>query len=113
VQAHYNTGTLANLVVAVPPLGEQRTVLDELAAQISPITRSTGTAQREIVLLREYRTRLIADVVTGKLDVREAAARLPDEAEESGPLDEVQVLPEDSENGEGADLEGIPEEAEA
>jgi len=34
--------------------------------------------QNEISLLREYRTRLIADVVTGKLDVREAAARLPD-----------------------------------
>ena len=28
-------------------------------------------------LLTEYRTRLIADVVTGKLDVREAAAHLP------------------------------------
>ena len=33
----------------------------------------------EIGLLREYRTRLVADVVTGKLDVREAATRLPDE----------------------------------
>jgi type I restriction enzyme S subunit len=38
--------------------------------------------QREISLLREYRTRLIANVVTGKLDVREAAARLPEEAKE-------------------------------
>lgn len=38
-------------------------------------------AQSEIALLREYRTRLIADVVTGKLDVREAAARLPDSSE--------------------------------
>ena len=37
-------------------------------------------ARREIELLREYRTRLIADVVTGKLDVREAAAALPAEA---------------------------------
>ncbi len=35
--------------------------------------------EREIDLLREYRTRLVADVVTGKLDVREAAARLPDQ----------------------------------
>jgi type I restriction enzyme S subunit len=31
-------------------------------------------------LLNEYRTRLIADVVTGKLDVREAGAQLPEEA---------------------------------
>jgi hypothetical protein len=36
--------------------------------------------EREIDLLREYRTRLVADVVTGKLDVREAAARLPEDA---------------------------------
>ena len=34
--------------------------------------------RREIELVREYRTRLIADVVTGKLDVREAASILPD-----------------------------------
>ena len=31
-------------------------------------------------LIREFRTRLVADVVTGKLDVREAAAKLPDES---------------------------------
>ena len=31
---------------------------------------------------REYRTRLVADVVTGKLDVREVAARLPNEVQE-------------------------------
>ena len=37
-------------------------------------------ALRRIELLREYRTRLIADVVTGKLDVRETAATLPEGA---------------------------------
>ena len=39
-------------------------------------------ARRQIELLREYRTRLIADVVTGKLDVRDAAASLPERAGE-------------------------------
>jgi hypothetical protein len=34
--------------------------------------------------LSEYRTRLTADVVTGKLDVREVAARLPDEDGKGG-----------------------------
>ena len=38
----------------------------------------------------EYRTRLIADVVTGKLDVREAAANLPEETDEPGPPEEVE-----------------------
>ena len=37
-----------------------------------------GRIQREIELLREFRTRLTADVVTGQLDVREVAAILPD-----------------------------------
>ena len=38
--------------------------------------------EREIELLREYRTRLVADVVTGKLDVRPAARQLPEEGGE-------------------------------
>ena len=38
--------------------------------------------------MQEYRTRLISDVVTGKLDVREAAARLPDETAEEEPFNE-------------------------
>ena len=61
-----------------PPLPEQTAIvrfLDHAAADsIAAITRT----QREIDLLREYRTRLIADTVTGKLDVREAATALPE-----------------------------------
>ena len=38
--------------------------------------------------MQEYRTRLIADVVTGKLDVREAAAQLPDEPDDEEPVGE-------------------------
>jgi type I restriction enzyme S subunit len=45
-----------------------------LARFTTAITRT----EREIALMQEYRTRLTADIVTGKLDVREAAARLPD-----------------------------------
>lgn len=47
---------------------------------------------RSETLLREYRTRLISDVVTGKLDVRDAAADLPEEPadlEAEGELDEL------------------------
>jgi type I restriction enzyme S subunit len=44
--------------------------------------------EREIAFLREYRTTLTAEVVTGKLDVREAAKRLPDQTNESLPADE-------------------------
>jgi type I restriction enzyme S subunit len=48
-------------------------------------------AESEVDLLREYRTRLIADVATGKVDVREAAARLSVEVEEPESLDEVEA----------------------
>ena len=61
-----------------PPLPEQAAIvrfLDEAAADIDDTINRT---RRQIVLWREYRTRLIADVVTGKLDVREAAAGLPE-----------------------------------
>jgi type I restriction enzyme S subunit len=43
----------------------------------------------KLELLREYRTRLVADVVTGKLDVREVAVRLPVEAAPDVPEDDV------------------------
>jgi type I restriction enzyme, S subunit len=76
IQAHYNTGTLANLVVPVPPLDEQEAILAELDLELRTIHRSQKTANDEIRLLREYRTRLIADVVTGKLDVRTASPAL-------------------------------------
>ena len=45
----------------------------------SPLSSAISRLESEITLLREYRTRLIADVVTGKLDVREVAKGLPEE----------------------------------
>jgi type I restriction enzyme, S subunit len=66
------------------------------------MNRVISRAEREIELLREYRTRLTADVVTGRLDVREAAARLPDEAPplpdilgETDALDELEPAEEE------------------
>jgi type I restriction enzyme S subunit len=73
--------------------------------------QAINRARCEIDLLREYRTCLIADVVTGKLDVREAAARLPEEIEEPEPLDESDVANDAEEAAD--DLDAAPEEAEA
>ncbi len=64
--------------VALPPLEEQSTLLVSLSEITASLCRAIGRQHVGIALLREYRTRLIADVVTGKLDVREAAARLPE-----------------------------------
>ena len=72
-------------------------------------TSPSPASNREIELLNEYRTRLIADVVTGKLDVREAAAALPEvdplsangepddafDTDAEADLDELDAIPEE------------------
>ena len=57
--------------------------------------------ESEIQLLREYRVRLVADIVTGKLDVRDAAAKLPDAA----PIDMAEDAGDDNDATEPADEE--------
>ena len=64
----------------MPPKSEQVQIVKRVFDTCAPLNIATNRLEREIELLREYRTRLIADVVTGKLDIREATARLPDEA---------------------------------
>ena len=66
---------------------------------------------REIALMREYRTRLIMDLVTGKFDVREEAARMPEEIEEPEPVDESEIANDAEETAD--DLDAVTEEAEA
>ncbi len=70
---------LGAIHVALPPRAEQCEILTRLAGELSGVNTAVSRLEREIELLREYRTRLVADVVTGKLDVREAARRLPKE----------------------------------
>lgn len=84
----FNTATIqnigadkyANLPVPLPSLPEQHAILESLTAEQRPLLAAISRLEREIELLREYRTRFVTDVVTGQLDVRDAAARLPDEA---------------------------------
>ena len=61
-----------------PPIEEQQMISVVLDRTVVGIDSAIERWRRQIDLLGEYRTRLIADVVAGKLDVREAAAGLPD-----------------------------------
>jgi type I restriction enzyme S subunit len=74
---------LMGIRIAVPPPEEQALIVEAFNKEAAPITLSIQELLQEASLLREYRTRLIADVVTGKLDVREVAAGLPEEVEPS------------------------------
>ncbi len=104
---------LRHFRVVLPPIPAQKAILQSIDDGLAEVERALRVAESEIELLREYRTRLIADVVTGKLDVREAAARLPREAEEPEPLDEAEALGEAEGESAADDLDPTPEEAEA
>ncbi len=86
-----------------PPVPEQTAIVEHLHKATADIDARIARAQRQIELVEEYRTRLVADVVTGKLDVREAAARLPGEDDEVEP-----IIEENSLHGMDQDLEKEP-----
>lgn len=69
-----DTWSIANEKVATPPLDEQHHIVATIRIQTRVIEKAINNAQREIDLIREYRTRLITDVVTGKVDVRGLAS---------------------------------------
>ena len=76
------TDDLYRLEGLLPPHLEQTAIVEYLDKVTADIDAKITRARRQADLMHEYRTRLIADVVTGKLDVREAAAELPDESDE-------------------------------
>jgi len=92
---------IRTLILPLPPLAEQADIFGKTHEELDPIETTISRLEREIDLLREYRTRLVADVVTGKLDVREAAARLPDEA----PADSIEDDSDLSDEPDAADEE--------
>lgn len=106
-----NVSEVKSLLIVVPPRTEQDEIARNLGESLAGLDRTIVRIKSEQDLLREYRTRLIADVVTGKLDVREAAARLPQEAEDIEPLDEAEVAG-DVEESDAGDGDVMPEEVE-
>ena len=65
-----------NLWVPVPPREDQENIAASIGRQTKRIDNNTNQARRQIDLMNDYRTRLIADVVTGHLDVREASVQV-------------------------------------
>jgi type I restriction enzyme S subunit len=77
-----------------PPFEEQLAIADTVVQMTEKIGAAAYRVHHQISLFREFRTRLVADVVTGKVDVREAAARLPEEGAETEPIEESDALSE-------------------
>ena len=70
--------SIRNFKIVLPTISEQQHILAEIRAHTERLAAAVTATRRQTALLQEHRTRLIADVVTGKLDVREAAAELPE-----------------------------------
>ena len=90
-----------NAVVALPPVEEQKAICKWIDDECKPLEDAILLAEEEINLVQEYRISLVADVVTGKLDVRMAATKLADE------------IPVDTTSGEDLsnDSESVDQEA--
>jgi type I restriction enzyme S subunit len=89
-----NISDIKALTVLVPPRYEQDAICEFLDSSFVPFGTAISRHEREIELLREYRTRLVADVVTGKLDVREALAGHPEEAPSDIVQDDTDLIDE-------------------
>ena len=91
------------LPIIQPPPKEQKRIVEAVRLETEGLNTTIARLEREIELLREYRTRLVADLVTGKLDVREEAARLPVEVSHDIVEDDTDL----SDDPEAADEEAL------
>lgn len=66
------TNDFYTIVLPLPPMNAQKKIVEYLNDKISNIDILISNAEKQITLVKELRTKLIADVVTGKIDVREA-----------------------------------------
>jgi type I restriction enzyme S subunit len=71
-------GHIRSWRIPLPDLAEQRGIVKQAESETASIDAVVARSTREIELLREFKARLTADVVTGQVDIRAAAARLPE-----------------------------------
>lgn len=92
-------GAIKSITLPVPPLPEQERIVRHIDQATATLSHALRRAAREIELIQEYRTRLIADVVTGKLDVRGFVPTEPMPADEptDEPIEEVGLEDEEAE----------------
>jgi len=71
-QPHLNAEELGTCIVLLPPLDEQREIVESVRQNLEVVEREISRAHKQVSLIREYQARLISEVVTGKIDVRDA-----------------------------------------
>jgi type I restriction enzyme S subunit len=74
---HFGPTHLKRIFVCLPPRSQQEAIVQHIVEATTQFSAAKTSVERELALVQELRTCLIADVVTGKVDVRELAATLP------------------------------------
>ncbi|MDD1415620.1 restriction endonuclease subunit S, partial [Dolichospermum sp. ST_con] len=68
-QPHLNAEELGNTIICLPPIKEQKQIAEYLDQKTAQIDQQKAKIKEAIELLKEYRTSLITNAVTGKIDV--------------------------------------------
>lgn len=86
--------------VFIPGIDEQKNIIYHIKSEFEILDKTIFKIEKEITLVEEYKTALIAEAVTGKIDVSDYKIMETSEEEESYEEieDEINILPEDSEN---------------
>ena len=93
-------GDVKDVYFPLPPPNEREAIVSHLDSTLALFNAAITRTEREMALMHEFCTRLTADVVTGKLDVRAAAAKLPEISPEDISAVETPVDDEESDAGE-------------
>lgn len=94
-------GAIKDAIIPVPTIEEQSQIVSYIETKTDALDLTISRTEREIALIKEYRTRLISDVVTGKIDVRDI--KIPDIADIDNTIDESIDEPEGEEESETAE----------
>jgi type I restriction enzyme S subunit len=103
-------GEIKRVPLPLPPVEEQQAIVDYCYSLRTDIERLIAEVKNEIALITEYRTRMISDVVTGKVDVR--GIEVPDlsaedtieeeaddaEMDDEGSTDEIEEVEENADD---------------
>jgi type I restriction enzyme S subunit len=74
--AYVDREAFGSLPIAVPPIIEQKVIIEVVNVQMNKMSQLIEKLQQEITFLQEYRTALISNAVTGKIDVRDTATAI-------------------------------------
>ena len=97
--------SIKDVLIPVPPIDEQKEIVRYVQKNTESFNRAISFCKHEIDLIREYRTRLISDVVTGKRDVRGIGLPEIKDITDFEQIEEQEILEdiEDTEEGVNAD----------